>query len=289
MPAQRRSAPAQSLREYGRGVVGGLLVSLPLLYTMEVWWAGFTSTPERLLAGLGATFVLLLLYNRYAGLHEDSCWQEVVIDSIEELGIGLVVSASVLWLIGEIAPATTPEEVIGKIVIEAMAVAIGVSVGTAQFGDAQEGEQGMADDEGDEDGGGPSTLAGLALGFCGAFLVAANVAPTDEIVQIASETPLFRLLLVAAVSFGLCGLTLFFSDFSGSAEHVARDGRKDVLRGSVVTYAVALLAAGFLLWFFGRFDGSTPEHAAALLVVLGFPAALGASAGRLLLQQSSDR
>lgn len=30
-----------SLQEYARGIAGGLIFSLPLLYTMEVWWAGF--------------------------------------------------------------------------------------------------------------------------------------------------------------------------------------------------------------------------------------------------------
>ena len=51
---------SQSLREYGRGVAGGLLFSLPLLYTMEVWWAGFTSHPFRLAAYVAETFTLLL-------------------------------------------------------------------------------------------------------------------------------------------------------------------------------------------------------------------------------------
>jgi hypothetical protein len=38
----------KSLQEYARGIAGGLLFSLPLIYTMEVWWAGFTSHPMRL-------------------------------------------------------------------------------------------------------------------------------------------------------------------------------------------------------------------------------------------------
>jgi Putative integral membrane protein (DUF2391) len=37
----------KSLQEYGRGVAGGLMFSLPLLYTMEVWWAGFNTHPYR--------------------------------------------------------------------------------------------------------------------------------------------------------------------------------------------------------------------------------------------------
>ncbi|HEU4597018.1 MAG TPA: DUF2391 family protein, partial [Pyrinomonadaceae bacterium] len=82
----------QSLMEYARGVAGGLLFSLPLLYTMEVWWAGLTSHPWRLAAYVLATFVLLLGYNYYAGLRQDSCFEEVVIDSFEEMGIGLAVA-----------------------------------------------------------------------------------------------------------------------------------------------------------------------------------------------------
>src|SRR5215207_4903510 len=82
----------QSLREYGRGVAGGLLFSLPLLYTMEVWWAGFTSHPFRLAAYVAATFALLLGYNYFAGLRRDSCFSEVVIDSVEELGLGILVA-----------------------------------------------------------------------------------------------------------------------------------------------------------------------------------------------------
>ena len=83
---------AESFREYGRGVAGGLLFSLPLLYTMEVWFAGFVMPPHRQLAYVLLALVLLLGYNRYAGLHPDTTWTEVAIDSVEEMGIGLLLS-----------------------------------------------------------------------------------------------------------------------------------------------------------------------------------------------------
>jgi len=35
----------KTLKQYGRGIAGGLLFSLPMLYTMEMWWAGFISSP----------------------------------------------------------------------------------------------------------------------------------------------------------------------------------------------------------------------------------------------------
>ncbi|MFP5284800.1 MAG: DUF2391 family protein [Thermoanaerobaculia bacterium] len=58
----------RTLREYARGITGRLLFSLPLLYTLEVWWAGFIARPLRLLAYLFAGFLLLFGYNRYTGL-----------------------------------------------------------------------------------------------------------------------------------------------------------------------------------------------------------------------------
>ena len=84
----------RSLREYGRGVAGGLVFSLPLIYTLEVWWTGFIAQPDRLLLYVLSSFVLLLGYNRYAGLREDASWAEVAIDSVEEMGLGLVIAGS---------------------------------------------------------------------------------------------------------------------------------------------------------------------------------------------------
>src|SRR5690606_41762233 len=55
--------------------------------------------------------------------------------SIEELGIGLLVSLGALLVIGQIKLGMSAEEVVGKIIVEAMFVSIGVSIGTAQLGE----------------------------------------------------------------------------------------------------------------------------------------------------------
>ena len=57
-----------------------------------------------------------------------------------------------------------------------------------------------------------------------------------------------------------------------------------VVIGTSQTYAVALLAAAGLLWFFGGFDGESAAMMCAQVVVLGFATKLGASGGRLLLE-----
>ena len=267
----------ESLREYGRGVTGGLLFSLPLLYTAEVWWAGATMEAPRQLAYLAITFVLLLGYNRYAGLHPDSSWTEVGIDSVEELGLGLLLSALILYTLGRIGGQQHIDDNLGRIVVEAMTIAIGVSVGTAQLGGGESGP-GMAGTD-------RVTFGGqLVLSCCGSVLFAANVAPTQEIVVLGAEMSPLRLIGVAVISFFLGAVILHHSDFRGAERWVRADTIGAMLRGAVVTYAVALAVSAAILWVFGRLDGVGVNTIVGQTIVLGFPAALGASAGRLLLQ-----
>jgi len=283
----REASPtvAESLREYGRGLAGGLMFSLPLLYTMEVWWSGFIATPERLLAYVALVFVLLLGYNRYAGMHPDASFAEVIIDSVEEYGLGIVTATGVLYLLGRIGAGESLEEMSGKIVVEAGIVAIGFSVGTAQLGSGEENEEGESDGNDEKSDEAAGFGDHVVLAACGATLFAANVAPTEEIVVIAVETVPMRLLGIAAVSIALAALVLYFSDFAGS-KRLPRAGTPfDVVVGTVVTYGIALTISAIMLWFFGRFDGVSAGIAARQVIVLGFPSVLGASAGRLLLQQ----
>jgi putative integral membrane protein (TIGR02587 family) len=269
----------ESLREYGRGVAGGLLFSLPLLYTAEVWHAGFTMPPHRQLVYVLLALVLLLGYNRFAGLHPDSTWAEVAIDSIEEMGIGLLLSAVVLLLLGRLGPGQDVGEVVGRIVVEAVTVAIGVSVGTAQLGgnDGVE-ELGMMDKHEIAFGG------QITLAVCGAVLFAANVAPTEEIVLIGIELPGYQLAALGLATMAVGALILFFSDFRGARRWVRARGVGSVLRGVVITYAVGLVTSAAILWLFGRFDGVGPAAVVGQCVALAVASTIGASAGRLLLQ-----
>lgn len=280
--------PVESLYEYGRGLAGGLLFSLPLLYTMEVWWTGHTASPARMIAAFAATLLLLLGYNRYAGLHHDATWLEVVIDSIEELGIGLLVSAFMLWLLGRITLEMGVNESLGKILMESIVVAVGVSVGTAQLGGSEENDsrshQGKEDYRKTDKGAQQAQVLRLGvLGVCGAVLVAGNVAPTEEIMMIASEVNGWRLLGIAVVSMFLCALVMYFSEFRGSGVHDYT--RVDSVLGVSFTYCIALVTSALLLLLFDGFGHLSNEMRLAQTVVLGLPASLGASAGRLLLQQ----
>ena len=280
MHSPRRPTTGESLKEYGRGLAGGLLFSLPLLYTMEVWWAGFIASPFRLVALLIFTFVLLLAYNRFAGFRYDAGWAEVAIDSVEELGLGLVTSAGILYLLGRIGTGVSLEEGFSKIVVEATVVAIGFSVGTAQLGITENGQK-SPDRFGKEARG----FAGqLVIAFCGAVLFAANVGPTEEIVVVGVETDPFRLVGLALLTIVLGAGILYFIDFTRTHHIIDVGGHFDIIMGSIVTYAIALVASAAMLWFFGRFESTALEVSVAQTVVLAFPATVGASAGRALIQ-----
>ncbi len=291
----------ESLQEYGRGVAGGLMFSLPLLYTMEVWWAGFITHPYRLLVYVMATFLLLLGYNRYAGLRRDTSMKEDAIESVEEMGIGIFLAGLVLFLLGRINLEMPTGEIAGVIVVEAMTVAIGVSIGTAQLGADGKEDEGlggdsvsqpqqrsnkMARNNGEGNGAIKEIHFGgqMVLAFLGAVLFAANLAPTEEIIIVAIETSWLRLIGLAVFSLLIAFLVLHYSDFKGAEEFVRADHPTVILLGTVLTYAIALSSAALILFFFGRFEGVTLFTALAQTLVLGVAATLGASAGRLLLQ-----
>jgi putative integral membrane protein (TIGR02587 family) len=269
-----------SLKEYGRGLAGGLLFSLPMLYTQEMWRAGGLLGPERLLVGVLGTFLMLLGYNRFSGLRCDASRTEVVIDSVEELGLGLALAALLLAALGQIDLSMSTEELIGRVVVCGLAVAIGVSVGTAQLGGDE--EDGMSDDTLE-----PSGFAGqLVLAVCGAVLVAANIAPTGEIPELAGAISPGGLLALSGLTLAVGAMVLHFSEFVGAKTHALRGGPREVATGILATYLVSLVASTALLWFFGRFAGDSLDMCVAQVVVLGLPTAIGASAGRLLLQQA---
>lgn len=278
-----------SLKEYGRGLAGGLLFSLPMLYTMELWWTGFIVKPFPLLTYFIVGIFLLMVYNRYVGIRRDHSLWEGFIESMEEMGLGILLTALILWITHRITGDMSVQEISGKIIVEAVTVAIGISVGKAQLGmksDEEEEEEVSDDKMADKKSkSGSNLLRTLNLSLCGAIIIAGNVAPTEEIMVIALEAPAFKLLIIALLSIGIGGAVLYYINFSGSKKWVSKPPTTmDIILGTVIMYAVSLAASAFMLWFFNRFVGLSLYGIVAETIVLSFPAALGASAGRLLIQ-----
>jgi putative integral membrane protein (TIGR02587 family) len=282
MPLSGKAKPIEdSLKEYARGITGGLLFSFPLLYTMEVWWAGFIALPAPLLILMGVTFLLLLGYNRFAGLRPDSSWGEIMIDSVEEMGLGLLISFSVLLMLNRIhLGSMSIDEIVGKIVIEAMVVSIGVSIGTAQLG-AEEEKKHQGNDKAERN----SKIGIVVLALCGSIVIGSNVAPTEEVLMIAVEASPLHVFIMSLVSILITIVVVFFSDFKGSYKKKPDDNFiYQIVFDTCICYVVALVTSAFILWFFGRFENMSFWNVFAQVIVLGVLSSLGASAGRLLIK-----
>jgi len=282
----------ESLAEYAQGVIGGLLFSFPLLYTMEIWYAGFMAQPYQLIVMMVATFLLLLGYNRFAGMHPGTTWKDVVIDSFEEMGIGLVMSFCILLMLNRIQLGENSiDEIMGKVITEAMFVSIGVSIGTAQLGnsakaeDEEEGEKkepSEAEKEGKERRSGKVALVVLAL--CGSIIVGGSVAPTEEVLLIAVEAKPYHILVIALASILLSLIVCYFSDFKGIDRPDDQPTLYEIAFETCLTYCTALVASVFVTWYFFGFSDTSFWNIMAQCVVLGLIASLGASAGRLLIK-----
>lgn len=261
----------ESLREYGRGLLGGLIFSVPMFATGEVWEAGAAADRFKLGVGLLGTVALLLGYNRFVGLHPDQSFAEVAIDSVEELGIGIVVAAVLLWLFGAIDATMARDELIGIVFLSGLFAAIGVSIGTAQLGEEAAAQRGSDERE-------PHGVLGVAaVAVCGAVIVVANIAPTEEITEIAARLVWWQEALVALASLGLIATALLLPE-----QH--DDERLSFPLTLLVMYLIALVAATALRWLFGSFDDRPLAAVAQESIVLGLPAAIGAAVGKLLLK-----
>lgn len=280
-----------TLKEYGRGIIGGLLFSLPLLYTMELWWVGITASNEKLLVFIGFTFVMLLGYNKYAGMRTDSSFGDILKESAEEIGIAFIVTFLFLLLINKINFHMSTDEILGKVIVESMVGAIGISVGTAQLGQENERDEEQSDSNTEEKkkeekqvNENPSTMQLWILSLCGATLFSASVAPTEEILQIAIGSNNFQLLLMILFNLSLSFIIFYYSDFKNTNSF--KSGFKEILSHLAIAYLSAILISFILLYFFefGKCRECNFDILMAKTIVLSIPATLGASAGRLLIK-----
>lgn len=283
-----------TLKEYGRGIVGGLLFSLPLIYTEEMWWQGFTAAPYILIIYIAVTFLLLIGFNKYSGTRKGGSMLELCHESVEEIGLAFLTSFGFLLLIGEITFQMSVMEILGKVVVVSMAVAIGISVGTAELGqkndeddenqESQESEDTDKDSEKDKDPepGLSGLISMVVLSLCGAILFSSSVAPTFEIPKIAIGISVLHQILLLVTGLLLSIVITYFSDFIGSRKEEI--GIFEMILHTLIGFMAAIGSSFFLLWFFGRVNGFGLEVIVAQVIVLSIPGIIGASAGRLLIK-----
>lgn len=263
-------------RGLARAYGGAVIFSLPLMMTMEMWWLGFYMSPLRLGLLIVLLIPVLVALSHLAGFEETFRWQDDLLDAFVAYAVGFSAAAVLLLLFAVIDVAMSADEIVGKISLQAVPGSIGAMLAQSLMGERKAGaERGPRAER---------YLREVFLMGIGALFLAFNVAPTEEMVLISYQMTAWHAVLLALLSVVIMHAFVYAVQFYG--QHGRRPGRapfSTVVHYTLVGYALALVISWYVLWTFGRTEGVSAEHVVMMMFVLGFPAAVGAAAARLIL------
>jgi putative integral membrane protein (TIGR02587 family) len=272
----------QSLQDLVRAAGGGLIIGLPLLFTMEMWWHGFLLPAWKILLLLAVTFVIVIGYSALSGFRRDRSTLQLIVDSVQTMGIAAVVAVLALLALGRIGPDVGVRDSVGKVALQMIPIAFGVSLAGAQLAAPEDDESERGSDAADRAATG--TVGRLFVAAGAAVLFALNVAATEEPMLLGIQAGPWLLLAVMVGSYLVTLAIVFHSDFRGGRNPDLRDGiLSRPMTETAAAYAISLVVSLMLLWSFGRTDGMSASAIVGQVVMLGVVASFGAAAGRLLV------
>lgn len=258
-----------------RAFGGAVIFALPMFMTMEMWWLGFYMDRFRLVLLALLNVPLLTALSYHAGFKETFSLKDDLVDAFVAYAVGIVAAVVVLLLFSVLEVGMPWDEIVGKVLLQAVPGSIGAMLAVNQLGSQVGKEKGERD---------ATYSSELFLMVAGALFLAFNVAPTEEMILIAYRMTPWQTLALALLSLLLMHAFVYAVEFRGQ-ERIPRGTPlwSLFLRFTVVGYALALLVSLYALWSFGRTDGTGFTEVVSMTVVLGFPAAIGAAAARLIL------
>jgi putative integral membrane protein (TIGR02587 family) len=250
-----------------------------------------------LLGALLLTLVLNVVFSYFAGLRErydEASFPGAIDDGVTALALGAVIAAVILALLGQIDLATeSPGAIAGKVVLEACIVSVGITFTNFKFRQSVDERAGPQPAQAPRQGGSALTdeqkqlhadLMDLAAAASGAFVFAFNIAPTEEIVLIASALAPAQLIALLLATMLAAYIVLYAAGFKDHKVYEQDSLFQAPLVETLMTAAVALAVAALLLVLFGEPSATaSASQFVATVVTLGFPAAVGAAAGRLII------
>jgi putative integral membrane protein (TIGR02587 family) len=244
--------------------------------TMEMWQLGFYMARLPLALFIVVMIPVLIGLEYYTGFKESTTLLDEVADAAVAYGVGLVASLVVLLLFNLIRPDEPLSSIVGKVALQSVPASFGAMLSGSQFE-----AQGPAERRHKRDIGYGGTLFVMGVG---ALFLAFNVAPTEEMVLLASRMTPWHAVALALTSLLLIHGFVYALAFRGGHEAPEGPWRWNlVLRYTVPGYAIALLVSAYVLWTFGRYEDRAVARMVMQAVVLGFPASIGAAAARLVV------
>jgi putative integral membrane protein (TIGR02587 family) len=287
MSAQRQRITNRDYADgLGRAFVGAILFALPLFMTMEMWWFGFTIDRFRLAIFLAASLPLLISLCHVAGFERGAGLSDDILDAFAAFAVAVVATTLILLLIGVVGPSQSVEDIVGKIAVASVPAAIGALLADKQLNDGDAGDADGADHGGEQ----RSYFGRLFIMMIGALFVALNVAPTEEMMVIAFQLSAWQAALLACVTLLMLHSLFFTIAFPGRRSRLGDASAVSVLiRYSCAGYGICVLSSAALLWVFGRLDGVSALEAIEFVIVLSFPAAIGAGLAHFVVgEQARD-
>ena len=257
MQEQRAAAKKARQRDHGawsteltdllRAASGGLLLGVPLLYTVELYWIGQHTSPRQAIGLIGASFAVLVALNRTGGFRRsaDTTLKEAATDAVEGLGLAIVLVALILVVLGEVDLSTSLPVMLGKLANEVLPVSLGIGVANTvlaeQDNDGSEPPPGGAQDNGPKIN---PTLGDLSANLFGAGFVALSIAPTDEVRMIAASRSAPWLIGLVVLSLLSSYAIVFAAGFTGQSNRHRQSGLvQHPILETIASYAVALVGS----------------------------------------------
>lgn len=266
-----------------RGLTGGFLIGVPLIFTMETWQLGESVSMPRAIAFLCTAYLLNVAFVAVTGFRDRVPGaRHPTTEALEATAIAIVAASVILILLYQIRLDSPLNVVIGRIAVDMLPISIGISV-THLILSPKDSRTGDGDDDGSPERHLPPLAIDIGASFAGALFLALSIAPTDEIPVLATDVPTSYLPFIILFSLAITWAIVFEAGFDGLERRRTTPGlfqRPET--ETVLAYLIALLTSFGVLCLYGRIDTDISWFVGfRYVLLLGVPASIGAAAGRL--------
>jgi putative integral membrane protein (TIGR02587 family) len=281
--AARGTGWREELDGLQRGLTGGFLVGIPLIFTMETWWIGQSISMPRALLFVALAYVINLGFVAFTGFHRQEAGSHRPFgDALEATAVAIVATTMTLLLLHQLHTGHPLDVVVGRIAVDAMPVSLGVSIANHILAPRETRTESSARD-GEASGRLSPIPLDVGAAFAGALFLSLNIAPTEEVPMLATEVSTLLIPGVILFSLLISYTIVFAAGFGGQESRLETPGAfQRPITETVLAYVISLATCAVTLWLYGQIAlDSDAYEAFAQILLLGLPASIGAAAGRL--------
>ena len=285
MSSEQPSGWVKELQGLAQSFTRALIFGIAFIYTMETWWIGAYLTYERLIL----FFLLAFAINMYlipitSNSQTKFTFLRIFRIAARNKGLSVLATFIILWVMGRVQPFRQPlEEDLALVMLLSIPVSIGADVAQILtiFPTSKSDQK-----SGQSDRKNPWKFILKDIGSVtgGVLFVSLPIAPTQEVQMLATRVDYGQEMAIMVLSFLLSLMIVYGSGITRQPPSGKNTKGAFIwpYANSLMSYGVALLMSGLVLYFLGRIHaGMTLEDSLAQIIVLGLPSVIGGAAGKL--------